>query len=43
MAELTKKIREGGQGVWGNIPMPAQPAVSNAEASLIVNWLLQKK
>lgn len=43
MAELTKKIREGGQGVWGNIPMPAQAAVSNAEASLIVNWLFQKK
>ncbi|MCS7101665.1 MAG: c-type cytochrome, partial [Burkholderiaceae bacterium] len=30
--KLAKKIREGSVGVWGQMPMPAQPQVSEADA-----------
>ncbi|MDO9359245.1 MAG: c-type cytochrome [Polaromonas sp.] len=35
---LSGKIKAGGQGVWGNIPMPAQ-ALSNAESARLAQWL----
>jgi S-disulfanyl-L-cysteine oxidoreductase SoxD len=35
---LTGKIMRGGQGVWGNLPMPSQ-ALSEADASAIAHWL----
>lgn len=38
--KLAKKIREGGVGVWGQIPMPANPQVSEAEASTLAKWVL---
>jgi cytochrome c551/c552 len=41
-AELRKKIREGGQGVWGNVPMPPNPALSDADLQSVVGWLLKK-
>jgi len=39
---LFKKVREGGAGVWGNIPMPPHPVdrVSDEELHTIVNWIL---
>ena len=37
-AYLAGKIKAGGQGVWGAIPMPAQ-ALPEAEAKAIVQWL----
>lgn len=37
-AYLAKKIREGGQGVWGAIPMPPQ-SVNDSEAGVIARWL----
>lgn len=40
---LAKKIREGGAGVWGQVPMPAQPQVSEAEASTLARWILELK
>lgn len=40
LAALTKKVREGGTGVWGQIPMPANPQVSAAEAETLVKWVL---
>ena len=36
---LTGKIRAGGEGVWGAIPMPAQ-ALPEADARAIAQWLL---
>ena len=42
-AKLVKKVREGGVGVWGQIPMPANPQVSADEATRLVNWLLGQK
>jgi cytochrome c551/c552 len=40
---LPRKVREGGQGAWGNIPMPPNPGVSEAEAKQLVGWILQQK
>ena len=42
-AELTKKIREGGVGVWGPVPMPPQPQVTEAEALTLARWILELK
>jgi cytochrome c len=40
LVKLTKKVREGSMGVWGQIPMPANPQVSQAEAETLVKWIL---
>jgi cytochrome c len=40
---LAKKVREGGVGVWGQIPMPANPQVSEAESLQLVKWVLSLK
>lgn len=37
---LAKKIREGGVGVWGQIPMPANPQVNEQEAQTLARWVL---
>ncbi len=37
---LTSKIRQGGSGVWGVIPMPANPALTESDLQQIVGWLL---
>lgn len=42
-ARLSKKVREGGTGVWGKVPMPANPKVSEAEADALVKWVLSLK
>ncbi|MGE0803720.1 MAG: c-type cytochrome [Lautropia sp.] len=41
--KLAKKIREGGVGAWGQIPMPANPQVSEAEAARLATWVLGHK
>lgn len=41
-ASLAKKIRDGGQGVWGQVPMPPNPALSDADAKLIAEWVLTR-
>jgi len=41
--KLAKKIREGGTGVWGQVPMPANPQVSEAEALTLAKWVLTIK
>jgi cytochrome c len=41
--KLAKKIREGGVGVWGQIPMPANPQVNEAEAKTLATWVLSQK
>ena len=37
---LSGKIKSGGQGAWGSIPMPPQ-ALSAAEAAQVSQWLVQ--
>lgn len=41
--KLAKKIREGGTGVWGQVPMPANPQVSEADAVTLAKWVLTVK
>lgn len=40
VARLATKIQKGGSGVWGAIPMPANPQVSDAEAQKLAAWSL---
>ncbi|MFW5329339.1 c-type cytochrome [Hydrogenophaga aromaticivorans] len=40
---LAEKVVKGGSGVWGAIPMPANPQVSAAEAKKLVAWVLSQK
>ena len=40
---LPKKIRSGGSGVWGEVNMPAHPAISLNDARLIVNYMLNAR
>jgi cytochrome c len=42
-AKLSQKIIKGGSGVWGAMPMPANPQVSEAEAKTLVKWILAQK
>ena len=42
-AKLVKKIREGGSGVWGQVPMPPNPSVSEKDAQTLVKWILSQK
>ncbi|MDC6131326.1 c-type cytochrome [Burkholderia gladioli pv. alliicola] len=39
-AKLEKKVRDGGSGVWGVIPMPAHPGMSDADVKAVVKWVL---
>jgi cytochrome c len=41
-AKLAKKVREGGVGAWGQVPMPANPQVSEQEAQTLVKWVLSQ-
>jgi len=43
VTKLAKKIREGGSGVWGQIPMPPNPQVSADEAATLAKWVLTIK
>jgi cytochrome c len=40
---LARKIREGGSGVWGELPMPPQPQVSEADAKTLAEYILSLK
>ncbi|WP_296227831.1 c-type cytochrome [Ralstonia sp. UBA689] len=39
-ARLANKVREGGKGVWGRIPMPPHPNLREDEATQLVRWVL---
>ena len=41
--KLTEKVIKGGAGVWGAVPMPANPQVTEAEAKQLVQWILTTK
>ena len=42
-AKLADKIQKGGSGVWGAVPMPANPGVNAAEAKQLADWVLTQK
>src|SRR6266446_10796581 len=41
--KLAAKVLKGGSGVWGAVPMPANPQVNEAEAKQLVQWVLSLK
>lgn len=42
-AKLAEKVMKGGKGAWGEVPMPANPQVNEAEAKQLVTWILSLK
>ena len=40
-AKLFEKVKKGGSGVWGPIPMPPNAAVPDAEIKKLVDWILK--
>lgn len=41
-AKLISKVKLGGSGVWGPIPMPAHsPQVKDADIKTIIQWILK--
>jgi len=39
-ARLTTKIMKGGGGVWGAMPMPGNPGLSEADAGMLASFIL---
>jgi len=42
-AKLVDKIKKGGAGVWGQVPMPPNPSVPDADVRALVKWVLATK
>ena len=42
-ALLARKIKEGGSGVWGQVPMPPNSQVSDADIKILVTYILSLK
>ena len=42
-AKLAEKVKKGGTGVWGQVPMPPNAAVSDADLHALVKWILSIK
>jgi cytochrome c len=40
---LTEKVKKGGSGVWGTVPMPANPSVPDGDLQEIIKWILALK
>jgi cytochrome c len=40
---LVAKVKTGGKGVWGQIPMPPNPGVKSEDAEKIIEWVLSLK
>ena len=41
-AKLAEKIKKGGVGAWGQIPMPPNDKVPDADMNALVKWVLTK-
>jgi cytochrome c len=41
--KLAEKVKKGSQGVWGNIPMPPNTTVPDADVNALVKWILSLK
>jgi len=42
-AKLAEKVKKGSQGVWGNVPMPPNSNVPDADVNALVKWILSQK
>ncbi|MFO1205768.1 MAG: c-type cytochrome [Burkholderiales bacterium] len=44
VATLAEKVRKGGSGNWGTVPMPPSPPekISDADLKAVLEWVLSK-
>lgn len=42
-AMLVEKVKKGGVGTWGQVPMPPNPNVKDADIQTLVKWVLATK
>ncbi|MGP1677215.1 MAG: c-type cytochrome [Giesbergeria sp.] len=42
-AKLIAKVKNGGSGTWGQIPMPPNASVPDADVKALVKWVLSIK
>jgi cytochrome c len=42
-AKLAAKVKAGGSGVWGQIPMPPNPSVPDADMKAMIAYVLALK
>ena len=42
-AKLFEKVKKGGVGTWGQVPMPPNAAVPDADIKALVKWILSQK
>ena len=42
-AKLAGKVKNGGSGVWGPVPMPPHPQVSDADIKTMITYILAMK
>lgn len=40
-AKLAEKVKKGGQGVWGPVPMTPNAAVPDGDIKKLVDWILK--
>ena len=40
---LVEKVKKGGVGAWGQVPMPPNAAVPDADLNAMVKWILAQK
>lgn len=42
-AKLAAKVRKGGSGVWGSVPMPPndEKKISDADIKAVIDWILK--
>jgi cytochrome c len=42
-AKLVDKVKKGSQGTWGQVPMPPNASVPDADVRALVKWILSQK
>ena len=42
-AKLIDKVKKGGVGVWGQVPMPPNASVKDEDIKTLVKWVLSLK
>ena len=41
-AKLVEKVKKGSQGTWGQVPMPPNSSVPDADVRALVKWVLSQ-
>jgi cytochrome c len=42
-AKLAAKVKHGGSGVWGQVPMPPNPQIPDADLNHMISFILSRK